>query len=141
MKFSMGRALCAAIAVAGLPAIAQTLTIEQIFEKVAGRWAHEAKGVTCGDGAVVVQVSGDQKVATITNWPAGATKTFEARRIVSIQSRGQADKDGALSLIDMKAAPPVFLVLMMPGADTISITSQVRPSDPAVVFTRCPSTG
>jgi hypothetical protein len=141
MKVSKGLAVCAAIAMAGLPAAAQTLTIEQILEKMMGSWAHEAKGVACGDGAVAIRLSADQKAVTIANWPAGATRTFDARWVVSVQSGGQADKGGTLSLIDMKAAPPVFLTLTMPGGDTVSIQSQTRASEPATVFTRCPSAG
>lgn len=141
MKVSMGLAICATLAVGGLPAAAQTLSIDDLLGKVAGRWAHEAKGIGCGDDAIVVQLSADQKVVTITNWPAGAARTFDARRVVSIQGRGQAEVAGVLSLIDMKAVPPAFLSLTMPGADTVSIKSQTRLSEPATIFTRCPAAG
>lgn len=140
MKVSMGFVACAVMAMVGLSAQAQ-LPVEEMLGKLAGRWAHESKGVICGDDAVAIHLSADLKSATITNWVAGATKTFDVRRVVSIQQRGQADKGGVLSLIDMTAAPPVFLSLIMPSADTISIASQTRPSDPSTEFTRCPSAG
>ena len=106
MRFGSGFALAVALALTGVPAAAQSLSVDQILAKLDGSWAHEARGVACGDGAVTIRVSGDQTSVTIRNWPAGGNQTFNARRVFTPQKRGQADTSGVLSLIDMTATPP-----------------------------------
>ncbi len=129
--------LVAWLAFAAAPAFAQALSAQQILEKLEGRWVQQNQASSCEAGAVQIRFSSDKMKATVENWPVGETTIYEARRVEPILRVGQRKPAGAVSLIDLSAAPPVFLMVSMSEANSFSLSSAMKPSDQPVVFVRC----